>query len=529
MNNTLLTNTTGAKRVFLDLTAGEHTISLTSKQDDELLHDLLVVKYKGEYGKDIIFDKTYEGEQADFNELIGNTSTTVTTETDDDGTTYITGLADKKVTEGGGARQSVVVRESGMYNLEFRYRSADENKINVYVGNTATELSNLVTSVAAPASSSWNTAGAAVYLEKGINIIDVDSDTDIDLDNMRVYEAAADEFTVQAEECIPEGMDELFTKVDSDGAENGTYLAGMRGGDTAKGSGSGITAVISKERTDVEGDKFALTAALTNTGSESRTVKLGAVLNNTEYAEYSNPDVDYPNENTVLSSASETVTIDEGETVQTVLYLDASTLKKPEGYIENEPQPNEGYDGPQRIISDEFFYEIKVSAEDEDGNKLFPDIDATNASKTSAKDTEGQYIEFKYDAPSDGKYALSIFHSNDELCGEHPYNTKIIDRYMNIAVTDEDGNEISDDRHFFINSYSRDTFKEKTVVLDLKEGENTIRMYNDDSVSRWYGGDVAMPSQHRQVNYAPNMDKFVIMPAAGTYDASKAPSAGATA
>ena len=51
MNNTLLTNTTGAKRVFLDLTEGEHTISLTSKQDGELLHDLLVVKYKGEYGK----------------------------------------------------------------------------------------------------------------------------------------------------------------------------------------------------------------------------------------------------------------------------------------------------------------------------------------------------------------------------------------------------------------------------------------------------------------------------------------------
>lgn len=625
MNNTLLTNTTGAKRVFLDLTEGEHTISLTSKQDGELLHDLLVVKYKGEYGKDIVFDKTYEGEDADFNELIGNT-TTVTTNSDGDGTTYITGLAAKKVTEGGGARQSVVVRESGMYNLEFRYRSGADSNINVYVGNTATELSNLVTSAAAPASSSWNTAGAAVYLEKGINIIDVDADAEIELDSMRVYEAAADEMTIEAEDCIPEGMDALFTKVESDGAENGTYLAGMLGSDTAKGSGSGITAVISKVRTNstpentsdgwsldatvseadgtktvtasvtngtseakdaklyaveyntdgtlaglvsedlsltpgqsesktmtlksagktrvflwdnemkpltdavdaagaVEGDMFALTATLTNTGSESKTVKLGAVLNNAEYAEYSDPDVAYPNENTVLSSDDETLTIGAGETVQTVLYLDASTLKKPEGYIENEPQPNEGYDGPQRIISDEFFYEIKVSAEDENGNKLFPDIDATNASTTSAKDTPGQYIEFKYNAPSDGKYALRIFHSNDELCGEHPYNTKIIDRYMNIAVTDKDGNEISDNRYFFINSYSKDTFKEKTVVLDLKAGENTVRMYNDDSVSRWYGGDVAMPSQHRQVNYAPNMDKFVIMPAEGTYDASKAPSA----
>ncbi len=128
MNNTLLTNTTGAKRVFLDLTEGEHTISLTSKQDGELLHDLLVVKYKGEYGKDIVFDKTYEGEDADFNELIGNT-TTVTTNSDGDGTTYITGLAAKKVTEGGGARQSVVVRESGMYNLEFTIPEGEDSAL----------------------------------------------------------------------------------------------------------------------------------------------------------------------------------------------------------------------------------------------------------------------------------------------------------------------------------------------------------------------------------------------------------------
>ncbi|HIU58164.1 MAG TPA: hypothetical protein IAA61_10220 [Candidatus Ornithomonoglobus merdipullorum] len=128
MNNTLLTNTTGAKRVFLDLTEGEHTISLTSKQDGELLHDLLVVKYKGEYGKDIVFDKTYEGEDADFNELTGNT-TTVTTNSDGDGTTYITGLAAKKVTEGGGARQSVVVRESGMYNLEFTIPEGEDSAL----------------------------------------------------------------------------------------------------------------------------------------------------------------------------------------------------------------------------------------------------------------------------------------------------------------------------------------------------------------------------------------------------------------
>lgn len=634
MNNTLLTNTTGAKRVMLDLTAGTHTISLTSKQDGELLHDLLVVKYKGEYGKDIVFDKTYEAEDADFNELIGNEATTVTT-ADDGETTYVTGLSEKRVTDGGGIRQSVVVRESGMYQLTFSYRSGSDGNINVYVGNNAEELSNLITAAPVTAGEGWATTGAAVYLEKGINIIDVDADTALDLDSMRVSETAAESVTIQAEDCIPSGADALFTTVQSDGAENGTYLAGIPGGDTAKGSGSGINAEVSMSRvseltdpaekqwsleasrnadgtitaeigngTDSAGiaalyaaayaadgslselkredialgagesaektlqpqggetvkmflwdaeqrplteaveptaaaetadartgetadvDLFELTVKLTNTTDEEMTVKPTAELLNAEYAEYSNPDKEYPNEDTLLSSDSGTVALGAGETKELTLYLDAATLKKPEGYIENEPQPNEGYTGPFRITSDEFFYEIKVKVEDENGSALLDEIDATHASLTSAKTTAGQYIEFKYNAPADGKYALRIFHSNDELCGEHPYNTKIIDRYMNIAVSDKDGNEISDDRYFFINTYSRDTFKEKTVTLELKEGENTIRIYNDDSVSRWYGGDVAMPSQHRAKNYTPNLDRFVIMPVSGTYDAAAVPEGG---
>ncbi len=628
MNNTLLTNTTGAKRVFLDLTAGEHTIQLTSLQDGELLHDLLVVKYKGEYGKDIIFDKTYEAEDADFNELIGNTTTLRTV--NGKGTSYITGLSDKKVTEGGGARMSVVVRESGMYDLAFRYRSGADGRINVYHGNTAVDLTNFAAAAEIRASADWTVSGVNIYLEKGINIIDIDADTNIDLDSMRVYETSSRFETVSAAQLIPEEYKELYTLVESPDAENGVYLSGMRGADTAKGSGSGVSVEISKKRTQstvsasqeqtagsgltgaeivyVDGirtakaaalsetdeaarffaavydrdgrlagigmdevdltagestevsaavpeepeggktvlylwdgknkplsgaveaagtaaaDRIELTAEVRNTGSEERTVKLGALLNNTEYAEYCDPDVAYPNENTLLDSDEQTLKLAPGEVKTVSLDLDASTLKKPDGYIEKEPQPNEGYSGPQRIINDEFFHQILVAVKDENGAELMSDIDATYASETSAKDTPGGYIEYKYNAPADGRYALRIFHSNDELCGEHPYNTKIIDRYMNIAVTDSSGAEISNDKYFFINTYSRGTFKEKTIMLDLKAGENAIRMYNDDSVSRWYGGDVAMPSQERQVNYAPNIEKLMIAPAAGVYDAANAPS-----
>ena len=37
------------------------------------------------------------------------------------------------------------------------------------------------------------------------------------------------------------------------------------------------------------------------------------------------------------------------------------------------------------------------------------------------------------------------------------------------------------DRYFFINTFSDDTFREKTITLDLQKGENTIRIYNDNS------------------------------------------------
>ncbi|MBE5936747.1 MAG: hypothetical protein E7265_01815 [Lachnospiraceae bacterium] len=94
----------------------------------------------------------------------------------------------------------------------------------------------------------------------------------------------------------------------------------------------------------------------------------------------------------------------------------------------------------------------------------------------AAENDIDKYLEFEVEVASSGKYAMQLFHSNDEIFGTHGYNTKIIDKYANIKVNDGEAK-----RYFFINTISRDTFKEKTVFVDLQAGKNTIKIFNDDS------------------------------------------------
>lgn len=138
--------------------------------------------------------------------------------------------------------------------------------------------------------------------------------------------------------------------------------------------------------------------------------------------------------------------------------------------------------------------------------------------------------------PEAGRYAMQLFHSNDEIFGTHGYNTKIIDKFANIKVNDGEAK-----RYFFINTISRDTFKEKTVYIDLKAGRNKIKIFNDNSWKVMKGLDdgqakaaglpdwrEADPGQEVTGNYSsfyydkpgnipvlnslPNFSKFVITP-----------------
>lgn len=371
MNNTLLTNTTGSHREYVDLEAGSHTVTVTSLEEGEVLHDLLIVQYCGAYKQgERLMDTVFEAEHADFNTLLDNKTTTVSTKTDLKGYSgdgYVQGLT-KSVEEGGGIRWNILVRESGLYNFTLRYQSANAGAANVYIGNTALTLDRRVLELNTEKSGeAWKTITGTAYLQKGVNIVDVDATTDLALDYLRVNalekteEVAAHTTTIEAEDSVPKEAADLIEIGTSAGASGNKYVKGL------------------------DGDAKAQT-------------------------------------------------------------------------------------------------------------------------------TIGKYLEFVYDAPEAGTYQMQVFQSNDEICGEHSYNTKVIDKYMSFLVTDSTGNELSNNRYFFMNTNSQDTFKEKTIPLTLSKGKNTIRVYNDDSWNVYYGGTQSTPGTDKLDNRTPNIDKFVITP-----------------
>ncbi len=128
----------------------------------------------------------------------------------------------------------------------------------------------------------------------------------------------------------------------------------------------------------------------------------------------------------------------------------------------------------------------------------------------NAHKTDGKYIELQVTAPKAGLYKMQVFQSNNDLCGTHSYNIKIIDRYASFAVNGDVDNA---KRYFFPNTFSDSTFLERTIPVELKEGSNTIRIYNDDSWHVLWGGSTSQPGTNILVNYTPNFDKFIITPA----------------
>lgn len=371
MESTLLENMTGTKTLYYDLRAGKHTIKITTKEDGRVLHDALNVIWAGAYKNELARENTmYEAEQADFNRIktqnddSGNSQVKTETQISGySGSGYVSGLNKKTLENGGGIRWNVIVEKSGLYNLYFRYQAVQDGKLNVYVGNSTTTLDKLVKSL--PFSNTkegWEFISASIYLQKGINIVDIDSNSEIALDYMNVKEVKDEELGVyrstiiEAEDCIP--VNSQIKIASSSGASNGKYVVGMKG----------------------------------------------------------------------ASSAAR------------------------------------------------------------DRNK---------------------YLEIQYEAPADGTYELQAYQSNGDICGDHTYNTKIIDKYANFAVNGDTANAA---RYFFINTFSSDTFKEKTIQITLKKGLNKVRVYNDNSWNVLWGGTQSTPGTNELENFTPNFDKFVITP-----------------
>ncbi len=238
MENTLFTAITDCYCINRDLKAGRHRITIENMEDADLIHDALRVTYEGKEGTGS--DRAagiYEAELADFNTLADCTETGVATRTDQDGFSgngYVTGLDTNAVPNGGGIRFTAMTEKSGIYNLTFRYQSENSGKINVYVGNTATRLDNLCASVSADnTAGAWKEARASVYLQKGINIIDLDADTALFLDYMKLSEVFDQELEagtvqkIEAESAVLDGSS--IAVKNSEGASGGAYIEGMKG------------------------------------------------------------------------------------------------------------------------------------------------------------------------------------------------------------------------------------------------------------------------------------------------------------
>lgn len=243
MRSTLLSDMSGLYSEYVDLTAGEHTIKIITSDAIEtgvVTHDVLTVTYNGAYGEPVkTFNTVYEAEQADFNRLSDNTVSSVMTRTQLQGYSgngYVTGISNPRVTQGGGIRWNVIVGESGLYDLSLCYQAEVDAEAGIYVGNTATTLDNLTKTLLLQATKGqWTAANSTIYLQKGINIIDVDAVGDVSLDYMRVRgiddslkTEEAKSLTIEAEDALPNGATQIGI-TQSKSASNNQYVNGLEG------------------------------------------------------------------------------------------------------------------------------------------------------------------------------------------------------------------------------------------------------------------------------------------------------------
>lgn len=147
-------------------------------------------------------------------------------------------------------------------------------------------------------------------------------------------------------------------------------------------------------------------------------------------------------------------------------------------------------------------------------------IDNKNASGGKAvegfRGGKNNSLSIKVNVPETGDYKLSVYYANNEPApvmktqsGKnyvHPYNTDLVERYMQIEVNGGTPQTV-----YFKNTFCWDTFKNVVIDVRLNAGENTIRMSNDNSYK----------FSTVQDDFAPRLDKFIIAPAKTRTDSMK--------
>lgn len=230
LENTLLDEMPGMYTTYVNLSRGEHVMKVRGSEENGGAFSMDSVAFTYVGGTLSGFDSVYEAENGDFNLLRGNSDTTVTTENSIEGYSgsgYVTGLCERSVTEGGGVRFTVVVPDNALYTIALRYSAEDDTSATVYLDNTALDLDNVLAEVELLATEGFETQYVTAFLQKGINIIDVDAGGEICLDYVRVKRADGEPIAVEAEACELMGKAEVSENAF---ASTTRYVSNIEGG-----------------------------------------------------------------------------------------------------------------------------------------------------------------------------------------------------------------------------------------------------------------------------------------------------------
>lgn len=128
------------------------------------------------------------------------------------------------------------------------------------------------------------------------------------------------------------------------------------------------------------------------------------------------------------------------------------------------------------------------------GNAETGIISYMNTEYVTGISSDGGSAEVTVNAEKDGNYALTLLYSNNHEQGVHDYNVDLIEDYVTVYVNGNYQKNL-----YCRNTLSWDTFNTVTMNVQLKEGENTILLYNDGS--NLFNGTAA---------YAPNIAAVIV-------------------
>jgi len=121
-------------------------------------------------------------------------------------------------------------------------------------------------------------------------------------------------------------------------------------------------------------------------------------------------------------------------------------------------------------------------------------------------------LTFHVDAAEAGPHAVVVRFSNPEQVDGTHYNPNPVARHADVSV-----NGGPDERFAFVPTFHANSFWERTVVLDLAEGENTIRLRSEEATN-WDGETYASETWPADYNLradeAPIVDRITVSPLA---------------